>query len=145
MGSDGIRRTSVPDAADAAGGSRVSFAYLRTRLHEVYREARQQGTCPQETHRLALVELPRRPDPWRRTSLVILVGHDMRAAFPGGDTLSLDRPGPAIALVQVTNELAVRFNSLRRTIRAVLGTEVRMIRLPARPEDAERLLDGLAH
>jgi hypothetical protein len=47
--------------------------------------------------------------------------------------------------VQVTDELAVRFTSLRRTIRAVLGTEVRMIRLPARPEDAERLLDGLAH
>ena len=66
-------------------------------------------------------------------------------AFPGGDTLSLDRPGPAIALVQVTDELAVRFTSLRRTIRTALGTEVRMIRLPARPEDAERLLDGLAH
>jgi hypothetical protein len=34
---------------------------------------------------------------------------------------------------------------LRRTIRAGLGTEARMIRLPAREEDAERLLDGLAH
>ena len=55
MGSDGIRQTSVPDAA----------------------------RC----------------------------GHDLRAAFPGGDTLSLDRPGPAIALVQVTDELAVRFTS----------------------------------
>ena len=62
-----------------------------------------------------------------------------------GDTLPLDGPGPAIALVQVTDELAFRFTSLRRTIRAALGTEVRMIRLPARPEDAGRLLDGLAH
>ncbi len=82
---------------------------------------------------------------WRRISLVILVGNDLRAAFPGGDTLSLDRPGPAIALVQVTDELAFRFTSLRRTIRAVLGTDARLLRLPARPEDAERLLDELAH
>jgi hypothetical protein len=28
---------------------------------------------------------------------------------------------------------------------AGLGPEARMIRLPARQEDAERLLDGLAH
>ena len=28
---------------------------------------------------------------------------------------------------------------------AALGTEVRMLKLPAQPEDAERLLDGLAH
>jgi hypothetical protein len=47
--------------------------------------------------------------------------------------------------VQFTDELAVRITRLRHTIRAVLGTEVRMIRPPARPEDAERLLDGLAH
>jgi hypothetical protein len=66
-------------------------------------------------------------------------------ASPGGDTLSLDCPGPAIVLVQVTDGLAFRFTSLRRTIRAGLGTEARMIRLPARQEDAERLLDGLAH
>ena len=42
-------------------------------------------------------------------------------------------------------ELAFRFTSLRRTIRSGLGTKARMIRLPARQEDAERLLDGLAH
>jgi len=140
----GLARLSGATCEDPLTGL-VSFAYLRTRLREVYRDAEQQGTCPPATHRLVVVELPRRPDPWRRISLVILVGHDLRAAFPGGDTLSLDRPGPAIALVQVTSELAFRFASLRRTIRAALGTEARMIRLPARPEDAERLLDQLAH
>ena len=134
-----------PPCRGPAGTGLVSFAYLRTRLREVYRDAQQQGTSPRVTHRLVVVELPRRPDPWRRISLVILVGHDLRAAFPGGDTLSLDRPGPAIALVQVTDELAFRFTSLRRTIRAALGTDARLLRLPARPEDAERLLDELAH
>ena len=97
----GLARMSGATCEDPLTGL-VSFAYLRTRLREVYREAEQQGTCPPATHRLVVVELPRRPDPWRRISLVILVGHDLRAAFPGGDTLSLDRPGPAIALVQVT-------------------------------------------
>ncbi len=140
----GLARMSDATCEDPLTGL-VSLAYLRTRLREVYRDAHQHGTCPQVTHRLVVVDLPRRPDPWGRIALVILVGHDLRAAFPGGDTLSLSRPGPAIALVQVTDELAFRFTGLRRAVRAALGTEVRMIRLPARPEDAERLLDRLAH
>jgi hypothetical protein len=140
----GLARMSDASCEDPLTGL-VSLAYLRTRLGEVYREARQRGTCPEATHRLVVVELPRRSDPWRRIALVILVGHDLRTAFPGGDTLSLSRPGPAIALVQVTEEFAFRFTGLRRAIRAALGTEVRMIRLPARQEDAEELLDGLAH
>ncbi|HLH58720.1 MAG TPA: hypothetical protein VKV33_06155 [Streptosporangiaceae bacterium] len=140
----GLARMSDATCEDPLTGL-VSLAYLRTRLGEVYREARQRGTCPEVTHRLVVVELPRRGDPWRRIALVILVGHDLRAAFPGGDTLSLGRPGPAIALVQVTDELTLRFTRLRRAIRAALGTEVRMIRLPARQEDAEELLAGLAH
>jgi hypothetical protein len=140
----GLARMSGATCEDPLTGL-VSFAYLRTRMRELYREAGQQGSAPADTHRLVVVELPRRPDPWRRISLVILVGHDLRAAFPGGDTLALDRPGPAIALVQATEDFTFRFTSLRRAIRAALGTEVRMLKLPARPEDAERLLDGLAH
>jgi hypothetical protein len=140
----GLARMSDATCEDPLTGL-VSLAYLRTRLREVYRDAHARGTCPQVTHRLLVIDLPRRPDPWGRIALVILVGHDLRAAFPGGDTLSLSRPGPAIALVQVTEELAFRFTGLRRAVRAALGTDVRMIRLPARPEDAERLLDRLAH
>ena len=140
----GLARMSGAACEDPLTGL-VSFAYLRTRLRELYRDAARQGSEPAETHRLVVVDLPRRPDPWRRISLVILVGHDLRAAFPGGDTLALDRPGPAIALVQATEDFTFRFTSLRRAIRAALGTEVRMLKLPAQPEDAERLLDGLAH
>jgi hypothetical protein len=140
----GLARMSGATCEDPLTGL-VSFAYLRTRLREVYRQAGQQGSSPPDTHRLVVVELPRRPDPWRRISLAILVGHDLRAAFPGGDTLALDRPGPAIALVQATEDFTFRFTSLRRAIRAALGTEIRMHKLPAHPEDAERLLDGLAH
>jgi hypothetical protein len=72
----------------------ATLPYLRTRLAEVYREAEQGGTSPADTHRLLVVGLPRRPDPWRRMALAILVGHDLRAAFPGGETLSIANPGP---------------------------------------------------
>jgi hypothetical protein len=140
----GLARMSSATCEDPLTGL-VSFAYLRTRLREIYRDCRMQGGSPTDTHRLVVVDLPKRPDPWHRISLVILVGHDLRAAFPGGDTLALDRPGPAIALVQATEDFTFRFTSLRRAIRAALGTDVRMLKLPTQPDDAERLLDGLAH
>ena len=140
----GLARLTGATCEDPLTGL-VSFAYLRTRLREIYREHRQRGASPADTHRLVVVDLPKRPDPWRRISLVILVGHDLRAAFPGGDTLALDRPGPAIALVQATEDFTFRFTSLRRAIRAAFGTEIRLLKLPTQPEDAERLLDGLAH
>ncbi len=111
----GLARLTGATCEDPLTGL-VSFAYLRTRLREIYREYRQRGASPADTHRLVVVDLPKRPDPWRR-----------------------------IALVQATEDFTFRFTSLRRAIRAAFGTEVRLLKLPAQPEDAERLLDGLAH
>ena len=122
----------------------VTLSYLRTRLAEVYREAEQGGTSPAETHRLLVVGLPRRPDPWRRLALPILVGRDLRAAFPGGETLSLAKPGPAIALVPARGDLPLRYAGLRRNIQAAFGTQIRMTPLPGRLTEALRLLDELA-
>jgi hypothetical protein len=67
----------------------ATVPYLRTRLGELYREAAQRGTSPADTHRLLVVSLPRPPDPWHRMALAIVVGYDLRAAFPGGETLGL--------------------------------------------------------
>ena len=122
----------------------ATLAYLRTRLAEVYREAEQGGTSPAETHRLLVVGLPRRPDPWRRLALPILVGRDLRAAFPGGETLSLAKPGPAIALVPARRDLPLRYARLRRNIQAAFGTQIRMTPLPGRLTEALRLVDELA-
>jgi hypothetical protein len=122
----------------------ATLPYLRTRLAEVYREAEQRGTSPTETHRLLVVGLPRRPDPWRRLALPILVGRDLRAAFPGGETLSLAKPGPAIALVPARRDLPLRYARLRRNIQAAFGTQIRMIPLPGRLTEAHRLVDELA-
>ena len=122
----------------------ATVPYLRTRLAEVYREAEQGGDSPAETHRLLVVGLPRRADPWRRLVLPILVGHDLRAVFPGGETLSLARPGPAIALVPARRDLPIRYARLRRDIQATFGTQVRMTSLPGRLTEALRLVDELA-
>jgi hypothetical protein len=122
----------------------ATLPYLRTRLAEVYREAEQRGTSPAETHRLLVVGLPRRPDPWRRLVLPILVGRDLRAAFPGGETLALAKPGPAIALVPARRDLPLRYARLRRNIHAAFGTQIRMIPLPGRLIEALRLVDELA-
>jgi hypothetical protein len=122
----------------------ATLPYLRTRLGEVYREARSRGTCPQDTHRLLVVELPSPADPWDRIASAITAGQDLRAAFPGGETLALRRPSPAIALVTDRPGLPLRFAALRRGVRTALGARASMVPLPGRPEEADRLLDGLA-
>lgn len=122
----------------------ATLPYLRTRLAEVYREAEQRGTSPAETHQLLVVGLPSRPDPWRRLVLPILVGRDLRAAFPGGETLALAKPGPAIALVPARRDLPLRYARLRRNIQAAFGTQIRMTPLPGQLTEALRLVDELA-
>jgi hypothetical protein len=127
----------------------ATLPYLRTRLAELYREAAQDGTSPADSHRLLVVSLPRRPDPWQRMALAIVVGHDLRVAFPGGETLSLARrngitgTGLAIALVRVRADLPMRYARLRRTIRGSLDAQIRMTRLPSLLPEALRLVDEL--
>ncbi len=143
---EGMAQFSQGDCEDPLSGL-ATLPYLRTRLAEVYREAAQAGTSPAGTHRLLLVRLPHQPDPWRRMAQTILIGHDLRAAFPGGETLSLVRecePGPAIALVRACDDLALRYARLRKTLQATLGTQTGMFRLPGLLPEALRLVDELA-
>jgi hypothetical protein len=141
---EGLARHSQGCCEDPLTGL-ASLSYLRTRLAEVYREADQLGTSPACTHRLVVVNLSRRPDPWRRMAQAILLGHDLKAAFPGGDTLSGAGSGPAIALVRVRGDLPARYANLRRTVRLACGAQIRMTPLPALLTEALRLVDELAH
>jgi len=143
---EGMAQFSKGDCEDPLSGL-ATLPYLRTRIAEVYREAGHGGTSPAGTHRLLVVRLPHRPDPWRRMAQTILIGHDLRAAFPGGETLSLvreDEPGPVIALVRVRDDLALRYARLRRTVQATFGTSTGMFRLPGLLPEALRLVDQLA-
>jgi hypothetical protein len=122
----------------------ATLAYLRTRLGEVYREARQAGSCAADTHRLLIAELQHRLDPWDRLSVIILLCNDLRAAFPGGETLSRAASGRAVALVRAAPELPLRATKLRRSLAEAHGARLRLLKPPASREEALRLLDGLA-
>ena len=140
----GLARLSGATCEDPLTGL-VSFAYLRTRLREVYRDAEQQGTCPRPRTGWSWWNCPGGPtrgggSRWSSSSATTC-GRRSPAATRCHWTAQ-DRRSP---WSRSPRELAFRFTSLRRTVRAALGTEVRMIRLRARPEDAERLLDELAH
>jgi hypothetical protein len=142
---EGMAQLSASGCEDPLSGL-ATLPYLSTRLGEVYREAAHQGTSPADTHRLLVVNLPRRPDPWHRMALAIVVGHDLRAAFPGGETLSLarrDGTGPAIALVRAHADLPMQYTRLRRTIQATFGAQIRMTRLPEVLAEALHLVDEL--
>jgi hypothetical protein len=140
---EGLAQLTASGCEDPLSGL-ATVPYLRTRLAEVYREAAQNGTSPADTHRLLVVRLPRRAAPWPRMALAILVGHDLRAAFPGGETLSLARQngtGLALALVGAGGDLPFRYARLRRTVHATFGTQIRMTPLPGRLTEALRLVD----
>ena len=124
----------------------TTVPYLRTRLAEVYREADQLGTSPVSTHRLVLISPVGRPDPWRRLAVDILLGHDLRAAFPGGDTLAQSPvSGAGIALINAHADTTARYTKLRRTVELGYGARTWMSSLPALLTEALRLVDELAH
>jgi len=139
----GLARMSDATCEDPLTGL-ATLPYLRTRLGEVYRGARQAGQCAADTHWLLVADLPQRLDPWDRLSVLILVSNDLRAAFPGGETLALAGPGRAIALARAVPELRFHATGLRRGLAAAHGTRLRLVRPPAGREDALRLLDELA-
>jgi hypothetical protein len=138
--------------AQLAGGScedpltgLTTVAYLRTRLSEVYREAAELGTSAARSHRLVVVSPPRRADPWRRLASSIVLGNDLRTAFPGGDTLSqVPGPGTGIALVRADDAMPARYAKLRRALGSRGGTRITMTQMPALLPEALLLVDRLA-
>jgi hypothetical protein len=139
----GLARMCEASCEDPLTGL-TTLPYLRTRLGEVYREARQAGVCAADSHRLLVTELPSRLDPWDRISVLIGVSNDLRATFPAGETLSLAGSGRTVALVPTIPELPFRAAGLRRRLMASYGARLRLLKPPAQYEEAARLLGGLA-
>jgi hypothetical protein len=145
---EGMAQLSRGGCEDPLSGL-ATVSYLRTRLAELYREAAQDGTSPADSHCLLVITLPRRSDPWQRMALAIVVGHDLRVAFPGGETLSLARRNGvtgterAIALVRAGDDLPMRCARLRRTIQGHPGAQIEMTLLPGLLPEALHLVDEL--
>ncbi|WP_083983582.1 hypothetical protein [Actinomadura hibisca] len=124
-------------------------SYLRSRLTELYRGAAALGGAPgtaaADTHRLVLVDLPDGVEPWRRLARAIVVAHDLRAVFAGGETLSLVGAGRAAALAAAGPRLEAEVAELRRLLDAGrAGCRVRVEPLPDTLQEARELLEALA-
>ncbi|WP_433331462.1 hypothetical protein [Spirillospora sp. CA-294931] len=137
----------------------TTMAYLRSRLAELYRAAAELGISPAETHALVIVDLSDGSEPWRRLARAIVVAHDMRVVFRGGETLTLVGTGRAAALVPTTSRLEPQVASLRRLLTRTLarsddpdggrlvgggGFLAWIERLPGSPGEAQELLEVLA-
>ncbi|HEX6246855.1 MAG TPA: hypothetical protein VFZ64_03200 [Nocardioidaceae bacterium] len=132
----------------------ASFAHLRSRVMEVYRDADQRGDAVPATHGLVVVDLTatdlRRPSDHRftRALRLVQVAETMRAVFAGGETIARVGPDRAVVLVRRLSQLGSSVALLRELLGDLdlTGTDARVWieGLPARPDSATRLLDELA-
>jgi hypothetical protein len=142
---EGLTRESQGYCEDPLTGL-ATLPYLRTRLAELYREADLLGISPAHTHRLIVISPLPPADQWHRLAGAIRLGHDLRAAFPGGETLAqAPGPGAGLALVRVRWDLPARYAELCHAVQLSCRAHTRISPLPAMLPEALRLVAELAH
>jgi hypothetical protein len=132
----------------------ASFAHLRTRLDELYREADQTGENTSTTHALVVVEMAavdlrrRAEHQFTRALHLVQITEMMRAVFSGGETIARLSADRAVAVVRRVPQLGASVAMLRELVGDLdLGaTDVRVWieGLPTTPESGTRLLDELS-
>jgi GGDEF domain-containing protein len=132
----------------------ASFAHLRTRLGELYREADHTGVPVAQAHALVVVELVlsdtggRDEHQFTRALHLVQVAETVRAVFPGGETLARVGVERAVVVVRRVPRLGASVATLRELLADLeLGsTDVRVWieGLPVSTESATRLLDELS-
>ncbi|HEU4513182.1 MAG TPA: hypothetical protein VFR87_08750 [Nocardioidaceae bacterium] len=132
----------------------ASFAHLRTRVDELYREAEQTGDPMSRSHALVVVEMAavdlrrRAEHQFTRALHLVQVAEMMRAVFAGGETIARLSADRAAIVVRRVPELGCSVAMLRELLGDLdLGaTDVRVWieGLPANAESAPRLLDELS-
>lgn len=91
----------------------TTVRYLRTRLHEVYRESRAAGRAPGADHTLITVSLDIPDDSWPRMMAMVLVADVLRSVFDSGETVSLLRSSTAAVLTRRGEHLVPRCERAR--------------------------------
>ncbi|MFC3998083.1 hypothetical protein ACFOVU_19290 [Nocardiopsis sediminis] len=104
-------------------------AYLRARLGELY-QAAGPSLPPSASHRLILIALDRRLDPWRRTARMIVLGHELRRFFHRGETIALLSRSRVAVLAPASAGLDVRLLGLRATLAREHAAELWSALLP---------------
>jgi GGDEF domain-containing protein len=132
----------------------ASFAHLRTRLDELYREADQSGETVAVSHALVVVEMAaadhgrRAEHQFTRALHLVQVTSMMRAVFTGGETIARLSADRAVVVVRRLPQLGASVAMLRDLLGDLdLGaTDVRVWieGLPELSESATRLLDELS-
>ncbi|SFS40702.1 hypothetical protein [Saccharopolyspora flava] len=115
-----LLRTTALGWADAVSGMAVgrevedpltglnTTGYLRTRLHEVYREAHARGSTADEDFALITVMLGVSTDGYPRMVAMVLIADALRTVFDAGETTALIRPATAAVLAPRTPQLRHR-------------------------------------
>ncbi|WP_406688791.1 hypothetical protein REH65_21110 [Saccharopolyspora sp. ID03-671] len=113
-------RTTALGWADAVSGMAVgrevedpltglnTVGYLRTRLHEVYREAHSRGAAPDDDYALITVMLGVSTAGYPRLVAMVLIADALRTVFDAGETTALVRSATAAVLAPRTPELRSR-------------------------------------
>jgi GGDEF domain-containing protein len=132
----------------------TSFAHLRTRLEELYRESDQTGDSVATSHALVVMEMSamdsrhRAEHQFTRALHLVQVTEMARAVFAGGETIARLSTDRAVVVVRRLSHLGASVAMLRELVGGLdLGTtDIRLWieGLPATPESARRLLDELA-
>lgn len=159
-----VRMTSLGWAevvGDLAAGCEVedaltgltTAAYLRTRLHELYRHARSEGADPANGHALLTVTLPMGEQGWPRMMGMVLAADVLRTVFDSGETLSLLRASTAAVLAEQSRHLSARCERARWLIDQRIASDpdlrdggavrVNELRLPSDHSGACALLRAL--
>jgi hypothetical protein len=118
--------------------------YLRTRLSEVYAEARAADADPNHRHGLISVRVAEMPPGWDGVARRLSLGRILRTVFAAGETVA--GLGPAVVGVLTIHHVSVVPSDLPHTLRLATDADVtvRRLRLPATLPGALTLLDVLA-
>lgn len=126
--------------------------YLRTRLGEVYRQARRDGRSPAERHVLVVLTLDLSDvDGYSRVIAMVLAADAVREVFDGGESVALLGPSVVVVMAERDAGLARRIVAARMLVSARLAADpallaagwldVRVERLPGNPAGAAELLN----
>ncbi|QGK72408.1 hypothetical protein GIY23_18935 [Allosaccharopolyspora coralli] len=141
------------ESTDALTGL-TTVNYLRTRLHEVYREAASARREPRAGYALLTVtiEVPEDGSGWNRAQAMILTAAALQRVFDSGQTLSLLRPSTATVLAARGDRLHARRARFETDVPTRLANDpslrtacvrVSDVALPATHQRAWQLLDCL--
>ena len=124
----------------------ASLAHLRSRISEVYRGERRDGTPAGDSHALVVVSAAPGRDVLTRAMQVATLGETTRAVFAGPETIGHVGPGRLVVLADRDARIGRRVGLLRRMLDggSLASARVWIEGLPDSDGAAGRLLDELA-